>query len=334
MPPWRGAQPWASGARSFPTHLLAGAHRTKNGPVTRPPSSLAITTSFASSAPCTRLPLPRPPTTIGDSNLFCSYAHIGHESTVGSHCVFSNNATLGGHVHVGDYVVIGGLTAVHQFCRIGESAMLGGLRQGDSGCSPLHDSGWPSRCAPHHQQSRAAKARFFPPSKSNLRCASLSACFDREKITANPSRLLKRAHSDKIRWSKRWWRPWKNPNVASPERRPPPIVHSLPYLQKTPKAATLVSALPMAPKENSPSPRAHLLGMGLDNEDGHQRLTRAEKFTIVGGSERRTHEKMTETLLKTMESLKRRGRETGRDRQGGACRPLAQELPGLSFRAV
>jgi hypothetical protein len=64
----------------------------------------------------------------------------------------------------------------------------------------------------------------------------------------------------------------------------------------------------MAPKENSPSPRAHLLGVGLDNEDGHQRLTRAEKFTIVGGSEG-THEKMTETLLKTMESLKRRGRE-------------------------
>ncbi|MCC5840048.1 MAG: acyl-ACP--UDP-N-acetylglucosamine O-acyltransferase [Opitutales bacterium] len=65
-------------------------------------------------------------TTIGDGNLFCSYAHIGHESTVGSHCVFSNNATLGGHVYVGDYVVIGGLTAVHQFCRVGESAMLGG----------------------------------------------------------------------------------------------------------------------------------------------------------------------------------------------------------------
>ncbi|MCC5840049.1 MAG: hypothetical protein JJT96_07990 [Opitutales bacterium] len=64
----------------------------------------------------------------------------------------------------------------------------------------------------------------------------------------------------------------------------------------------------MAPKENSPARRAHLLGVGLDHEDGHKRLTRAEKFTIVGGSEG-THEKMTETLLKTMEALKRRGRE-------------------------
>ena len=31
---------------------------------------------------------------------------------------------------------------------------------------------------------------------------------------------------------------------------------------------------------------AHLLGVGLDNEDGHKRLTRAEQFTIVGGDER------------------------------------------------
>lgn len=64
----------------------------------------------------------------------------------------------------------------------------------------------------------------------------------------------------------------------------------------------------MVPQENRSPKRAHLLGVGLDNEDGHKRLTRAEKFTIVGGSEG-THEKMTETLLKTMESLKRRGRE-------------------------
>lgn len=65
-------------------------------------------------------------TSIGSRNLFCCYAHIGHECTVGSDCVFSNNATLGGHVVVRDHVVIGGLTAVHQFCRIGSGAMVGG----------------------------------------------------------------------------------------------------------------------------------------------------------------------------------------------------------------
>lgn len=51
-----------------------------------------------------------------------------------------------------------------------------------------------------------------------------------------------------------------------------------------------------------------LIGIGLDNRDGHKRLTRAPKFAVVGGSEE-THEKMTETLIKTFEDLKRRGKE-------------------------
>ncbi|MEM8549485.1 MAG: hypothetical protein AAGF10_01720 [Verrucomicrobiota bacterium] len=51
-----------------------------------------------------------------------------------------------------------------------------------------------------------------------------------------------------------------------------------------------------------------LLGVGLDNEDGHKRVTQAEKFAIVGGSAE-THERMTETVLKTFEDLKRKGKE-------------------------
>ena len=54
-------------------------------------------------------------------------------------------------------------------------------------------------------------------------------------------------------------------------------------------------------------PSAHLLGLGLDNEDGHKRLTKAEDFSVVGGSEE-THERMTETLLKTMQDLKGKGK--------------------------
>lgn len=53
--------------------------------------------------------------------------------------------------------------------------------------------------------------------------------------------------------------------------------------------------------------RVHLVGIGLDNQDGHKRVTQAEKFSIVGGS-RETHEKMTETLVKTMEDVKRSGK--------------------------
>jgi hypothetical protein len=52
---------------------------------------------------------------------------------------------------------------------------------------------------------------------------------------------------------------------------------------------------------------AHLLGVGLDNSDGHKRMTSAEQFTIVGGSEE-THGRMTETVIKTFESLNRRGK--------------------------
>lgn len=56
------------------------------------------------------------------------------------------------------------------------------------------------------------------------------------------------------------------------------------------------------------SKSAHLLGVGLDNEDGHKRLTTAEEFTIVGGSDE-THGRMTETVIKTFEELKIRGKK-------------------------
>ena len=48
-----------------------------------------------------------------------------------------------------------------------------------------------------------------------------------------------------------------------------------------------------------------LIGLGLDNEDGHKRITTGEKFILVGGSAD-THERMTETVVKTFEELKRR----------------------------
>jgi hypothetical protein len=64
---------------------------------------------------------------------------------------------------------------------------------------------------------------------------------------------------------------------------------------------------------------AHLLGLGLDNEDGHKRITRAEQFTLVGGSAE-THERMTETVVKTFEALKARGKSL----QGVEPRELAE----------
>lgn len=53
--------------------------------------------------------------------------------------------------------------------------------------------------------------------------------------------------------------------------------------------------------------QAHLLGLGLDNDDGHKRITQSEEFSIVGGSQE-THERMTETVAKTFEDLKNKGK--------------------------
>ena len=62
-------------------------------------------------------------------------------------------------------------------------------------------------------------------------------------------------------------------------------------------------------KSNHPArkDKSMLLGLGLDNKDGHKRLTQGENFLMVGGSEE-THERMTETAIKFNEKLARRGK--------------------------
>jgi hypothetical protein len=61
-------------------------------------------------------------------------------------------------------------------------------------------------------------------------------------------------------------------------------------------------------KKRKPQPKAGLLGLGLDNRDGHKRITTGEQFAILGGSEE-THGRMTETVVKTFEELKTRGKQ-------------------------
>ncbi len=50
-----------------------------------------------------------------------------------------------------------------------------------------------------------------------------------------------------------------------------------------------------------------VLGIGLDNDDGHKRVTQNEDVVLVGGSEA-THERMQEVSIKFNESLKARGK--------------------------
>ena len=60
---------------------------------------------------------------------------------------------------------------------------------------------------------------------------------------------------------------------------------------------------------NSPAKskrKAVLLGLGLDS-DGHKRVTTGPNFALIGGSER-THEVMTEKVIKINEKLAKKGK--------------------------
>jgi hypothetical protein len=61
-------------------------------------------------------------------------------------------------------------------------------------------------------------------------------------------------------------------------------------------------------KSKKPKKQAALLGLGLDNDDGHTRLTRGENFVLAGGSYE-THARMQETAIKINEQLDKRGQK-------------------------
>ena len=66
----------------------------------------------------------------------------------------------------------------------------------------------------------------------------------------------------------------------------------------------------MAKKESKESNEPEVLGflgVGLDNKDGHKRVTQSEMFLLVGGSEE-THERMQDTAVRFTEELNRRGK--------------------------
>ena len=50
-----------------------------------------------------------------------------------------------------------------------------------------------------------------------------------------------------------------------------------------------------------------LLAVGLDNQDGHKRITQSDEFLLVGGSEG-THERMQDVAIRFSEGLKERGK--------------------------
>ncbi len=65
------------------------------------------------------------------------------------------------------------------------------------------------------------------------------------------------------------------------------------------------------------------LGVGLDNKDGHKRLTRSEHFLLVGGSFE-THERMQDTAIRFGEGLRKRGKARPGDHTGRSAGPVAR----------
>ena len=52
------------------------------------------------------------------------------------------------------------------------------------------------------------------------------------------------------------------------------------------------------------------LGVGLDAEDGHERVTKNDHFLLVGGSAE-THERMQDVSIHFNEQLQKRGKRLG-----------------------
>lgn len=76
--------------------------------------------------------------------------------------------------------------------------------------------------------------------------------------------------------------------------------------------------------------RAELLGfigVGLDNKDDHQRLTRSDNFVLIGGSAD-THERMQDTAIRFDEALRKRGKKLQETSPEEAIDLLLESLEG------
>jgi hypothetical protein len=67
------------------------------------------------------------------------------------------------------------------------------------------------------------------------------------------------------------------------------------------------STVPKKPARRPKKTVAGILGVGLDGEDGHKRITRTDEMVLVGGSAE-THERMQETAIRFSEGLEKRGK--------------------------
>ncbi len=61
-------------------------------------------------------------------------------------------------------------------------------------------------------------------------------------------------------------------------------------------------------RKSTPPGPSGILGLSLGGDDGVKRITTGEKFAVLGGSQE-GHERLAETVIKTFEELKQRGKD-------------------------
>ncbi|GBD37293.1 hypothetical protein HRbin36_02424 [bacterium HR36] len=64
---------------------------------------------------------------------------------------------------------------------------------------------------------------------------------------------------------------------------------------------------PSRPKRQEQQQIVGLIGIGLDNQDQHIRLTTGEHYVLYGGSQE-THERMVDAAIHVTETLRRKGK--------------------------
>ncbi|MFO0932454.1 MAG: hypothetical protein U1E39_07060 [Planctomycetota bacterium] len=98
----------------------------------------------------------------------------------------------------------------------------------------------------------------------------------------------------------------KKKPTGSPKAGPPKAGHQKPRAKK----AAMEPAAPAVPtrRRKGREPKVEgLIGVGLDNADGHTRITKGEHFVLLGGSSE-THEQMQEFTIKLTERLAKQGK--------------------------
>ncbi len=98
----------------------------------------------------------------------------------------------------------------------------------------------------------------------------------------------------------------KKKPTGSPKAGPPKASNRKPRAKK----AAIEPAAPAVPtrRRKGREPKVEgLIGVGLDNADGHTRITKGEHFVLLGGSSE-THEQMQEFTIKLTERLAKQGK--------------------------